>query len=122
MKTLKEAYESVGLKPEEYDCVTYVRPNCKDFEITLYSVKEDFFKADPLATLYGNISEYSLTNCCNLKIHRNGTQIYPVLHSHGIASNVLRCLQDGNKKDAVDWIVQLIDAKIKEKMGDKCNS
>ncbi len=106
MTTLKQAYESIGETIQVGDVL---------YDNTIYKIEYVegwYFAYSKLPETLAVAERFQIGP--TFTIHRYGKQIYPVLHSKGIASNVLQCLRDGNKKDAVDWIEQLIDAKIKE--------
>lgn len=114
MKTIKEAYESVGLKPEVGDTLGDIH--------TIRFVDGWYFdneKERPPSTMnccVYSAKKYVLNEQC-LPIRRNGRQIYP--ENKLESEKIMQEFRSNHSTILSDLINRLIDAKIKEAKNDK---
>ena len=116
MKTLKEAYESVGETLQVGDCLGE--------HIKIRWVDGWFFDDNPYSKNYCTVFDSSrfFIGEISLPIRRNGKQIYPKVEKASamqLKVDLLRYLEDNNTLMITETISDLIDAKIQEKRGGK---
>lgn len=113
--TLKQAYESIGetIKVEDH---------LQDAGIVKFVDGWYFdYSTCPLTTCVA--SNWKIPE--DYVITRDGKQLYPAPnaeYTRNAQIALVRALDYENSIGIVEYISKLIDAKIKEKMGDKCNS